>query len=65
MQQGLEFAQQGGHATGVMEILHVVLARGLQVKQHRGFPPHAVECLQVHLKTHAPGNRGQVNDAVA
>ena len=57
VQQRLEFTQQRSHAARVVEVFHVVLTRGLQIKQYGGFPAHAIKCFEIHLKAHTACNR--------
>ena len=64
MQQRPQLAQQRRHAAGVVEVLHVVLARRLEVEQHRRLAPHAVQRVEVDVEAHAAGDRRQVHDAV-
>ena len=64
VQQRPQLAQQRGHATGVVEVLHVVLARGLEVEQHRGLAAHAVECMQVDIEANSRGDGGEVDHRV-
>ena len=47
VQQRLHLAQDGDQPAGAMQVFHVVLARGLQVDQHRRFARNAVEAVQV------------------
>ena len=56
--------QQGGHAASVVKVLHVVLPRGLEVEQHRGVAPHAVQGGEVQVQAHATGQSGQMHDAI-
>ena len=63
-QQRPEFAQQRDHPSGLVEILHVVLARWLQIQQDRSFPPHLVQGLQIEVDAQAAGDGRQVDDPV-
>ena len=64
VQQRLEFTQQRGHAPGVVEVFHVMLAAGFQIQQHGGVAAHAVQRGQVQIQAHAPGDGGQVHQAI-
>src|SRR5258708_5087063 len=48
--------QAMGHAARVVEVLHVVVARGLEVQQHGRVAAHAVQGLEVDVIAHAPRN---------
>ncbi|KAG1219479.1 hypothetical protein G6F68_021408 [Rhizopus microsporus] len=63
VQVGPQFAQQREHAAGVVEIFHIVLARRLQVDQHRSFAADAVQARQIDNETHYDDERGQLDDA--
>ena len=46
------------------EVLHVALAGGLQVDQHRRLVGKLVEALEVELQAEPAGDRGKVDDGV-
>ena len=48
----------------MVEVLHIVLARGFEVQQHRCVAPHAVQGGQVQVQAHATGQSGQMHDAI-
>ena len=48
----------------MMEVLHVVLTRRLQVQQHWRIAAHAIKRLEVHFKTHPARDRCQMHDTV-
>ena len=64
VQQGFKFTKQRGHTASLVEVLHVVLAGGLEVEQHRGLSSHPVQCVQVNVLANPPRNCRQMNDAI-
>ena len=48
----------------MVEVLHVVLARGFEVEQHGCAAPHAVQGGQVQVQAHATGQGRQMDDAI-
>ena len=53
-----------GHAAGLVEVLHQVLARGLEVGDERHLARELVEALERQVEAEAAGDRGQVDDRV-
>ena len=64
MQKILQLLNHHRQATGVIEILHQILAGGHQIDQQRQLATEAVEVVQGQLNADAPGEGQQVNDAV-
>ena len=48
----------------MVEVLHVVVARGLEIQQHRRVAAHAIQGVQIDVIAHAAGNSGQMHDAI-
>ena len=59
-----ELRHQLRHAAGMMEMLHVMLARRFQVDQHRHLAAELVEGFEIDAMFGAVGDRGQMNQAV-
>ena len=59
-----ELGEQPRHAAGIVEMLHVVLARRLQVDQHRHLAADPVEFGEVDRMAGAAGDRREMDDAV-
>ena len=59
-----ELRHQFRHAAGMMEMLHVMLARRFQVDQHRHFAAELVEGFEIDAMLGAVGDRGQMNEPV-
>ena len=59
-----ELRHQLRHAAGMMEVLHVMFARRLQVDQHRHLAAELVEGFEIDAMLGAVGNRGQMDEAV-
>ena len=64
VQQRPQLPQQRPHAAGGMEILHVALADGLQVDQHRRLVRDLVEALQRDLDAEPPRDGREMHDRV-
>jgi hypothetical protein len=64
MEQGRQFAQHRAQAAGGVEVLHIVFAGGLQVDQDRRRVAEFVQAVESDPDPGAPGDRGQVDDAV-
>ena len=62
--QVAELRHQLRHAAGMMEMLHVVLARRLQVDQHRHLAAEPVEGFEIDAMRGAAGDRGEMDQAV-
>ena len=59
-----EFAHEGGQAAGMVEVLHVVRAGGLEVEQDGDFAAELVEGVEVEGDTGAAGDCDEVDEAV-
>ena len=59
-----QLLHQPRHAAGMMEVLHVVIARRLQVDQHRHLLRQRVERIEIERDAGAPRHRGEMHDAV-
>ncbi len=59
-----ELRHQLRHAPGMMEMLHVMLTRGLEVDQHRHLAAEPVESFEIDAMLGAVGDRGQMNKPV-
>ena len=62
--QAAELRHQLWHAAGMMEVLHIVLAGGFEVDQHRHLAAYPVESFEIDAMRCAVGNRGQMNEAI-
>ena len=60
-----QFAQQRGHAACGVEVLHVVLARGLEVEQNGRIARHPVQRIEVETKLRPGFTAGDVFEAHA
>ncbi len=59
-----ELLHQFRHAAGMVEMLHVMRARRLEVDQHRHFAAELVEGFEIDAMFGAVGDRGQMNEPV-
>lgn len=64
VQYGFQLPQDGTKATGGVEILHVAVADGLQVDEHRGFVGNTIDLLPRDPVSYPAGDRSKVNDRV-
>ena len=64
VEQGRELTQQRGDAARVMKILHIVLARGLEINEHRRVPTERVDTVETELDADPPRDRRQMDDGV-
>ncbi len=60
-----DFAQYRPQAAAGEEIFHIVIAGGLEIHQHRRLVADLVQPVKRHVDAGAPGDGGQVNDAVS
>ena len=64
MELGLQLAENATHTARGEEVLHVVLAGGLQIDQHRRVVAEAVDRLERDRNAEPPGDRREVDDRV-
>ncbi len=64
IEQRLELAEESGQAAGMVEMLHVMGAGGLEIEQHRDVPAQPIEDLQVDIHAGAAGYGSQMNQAI-
>ena len=57
-------AQHRHEPAGPVQILHVVLAGGLEIDQHRGLAAQPVEAVEVEIEAAAPGNGREMDHGV-
>ncbi len=59
-----QLLHQLGHATGPVEMLHVVVARRLEIDQHRHLTADGVELLEIDREAGAPRDRGEMHQRI-
>ena len=64
VEERVEFAEERGEAAGVVEVLHVVIARGFEIDEYGNFAGEMVEVGEGEGDSGAGGDRGEVDEAI-